>query len=422
MAAPLTRVRWWRSLRVRIALTLAVLVALTIGGVSIAVAQQSADDGRTRLREQAFERLEASAVAYAVYGRLRSGASLDGPQAPRELLDGVRPDQDTSWFDGQTMWVARPLETGRTLVVSVPADDYLAWHNRLLGTLWLAGGLGVGAATLASWLIAGGLSRRLRRGADAAHAIASGAPDQRATQPGSDEVAILTATVDELADALTARLEREREFSADVAHELRTPVTALVSAAELLGDDEASGLVRQQVLRLRVLVEQLLELARLESGHERARTEPADLGDAVRRALDALPPGLGATLATTSPATVPLEQSRLDRIIANLVTNSARHGATACHVRVDGAEVTVTDDGPGYPADMLTTGPRRFASRPGGGSGLGLVIASRQASALGGTLTFGNVAEGGACATLSFGVSDASTPDPAAGSPAAPGP
>lgn len=406
MATTLSRVRWWRSLRFRIALTLALLTTLTIGGVAAAVAQQSAADGREQLRGQAFERLEAAAVAYAVYGRLRTGSSLDGPDTPPGLLDATRPGQDTSWFDGRTMWVARPLETGRTLVTSLSADGFLAQHRRLLGMLGVAGGLGVAAATGASWAVAGGLSRRLRRGADAAHAIAGGDRGQRATQPGSDEVALLTAAVDDLADALTARLEREREFSADVAHELRTPVTGLVSAAELLGDDEASGLVRQQLRRLRALVDQLLELSRLEAGTVPPPTEEADLGAAVERSLAALP-GTPATLEVTRPATVPLDQSRLDRVIGNLVTNSARHGASACRVAVDGRTVTVTDDGPGYPNDVLRAGPRRFASRPGGGSGLGLVIASRQAAALGATLTFSNAPEGGARAVLAFDDSSA---------------
>lgn len=193
------------------------------------------------------------------------------------------------------------------------------------------------------------------------------------------------------------------------ADELRTPVTALVSATELLGEGEASDLVRQQVRRLRTLVEQLLELSRLEAGTDPTRTEDLDLAVAVRRSLDALPTA-SATLTSTDPGTVALEQSRLDRIIGNLVTNSARHGAASCHVEVRGRTVTVTDDGPGYPDDIITTGPRRFASRPGGGSGLGLVIAGRQAAALGATLEFTNAPGGGARAVLRFSPPAGSSP------------
>ncbi|MDO5630176.1 MAG: HAMP domain-containing sensor histidine kinase, partial [Mobilicoccus sp.] len=317
----------------------------------------------------------------------------------------------------------RPLETGRILVVALPADDLHEQQRRLLTTLGVAGGLGVAAATLASWLVAGGLSRRLRHGADAAHAIAAGASDERATQPGRDEVTVLTAAVDDLADALTARLQREREFSADVAHELRTPVTALVSAAELLGDDETSALVRRQVGRLRALVEQLLELSRLEAGTDAARTEPLNLKTAVERSLEALPATSSddfVTVHVNDPATVSIEQARLDRILANLVLNSHRHGASSCVVTVSGATVTVTDDGPGYPPHVLDAGPQRFASRPGGGSGLGLVIAQRQAQALGAELTFSN-GGGGAVATLTF-LNDGSTPAPPFASGATPAP
>lgn len=159
--------------------------------------------------------------------------------------------------------------------------------------------------------------------------------------------------------------------------------------------------MRAQVRRLRVLVEQLLELARLESGTEVARTSPTDLAEAVRWSLDALPPGVSATLTVRDPATVPIDQTRLDRIVGNLVTNSSRHGAASCRVEVAGRTVTVTDDGPGYPADLLAAGPRRFASRAGG-SGLGLVIASRQAAALGASLALGDAAGRGAETVLAF--------------------
>lgn len=140
-------------------------------------------------------------------------------------------------------------------------------------------------------------------------------------------------------------------------------VTALVSAAELLGDDEASRLVRAQVRRLRVLVEQLLELARLESGTEVARTSPTDLGEAVRWSLDALPPGVSATLTVRDPATVPIDQARLDRILGNLVTNSLRHGAASCRVEVAGRTVTPPTTAPAIPPTCWPRG--RGGSRPG---------------------------------------------------------
>lgn len=424
---------WWHSLRLRIAVSMAALSALAIGGVAAAVAQHSALDGRERLRAQAYERLEASEVYYNVYGRLRAGATTQMAGVPEQLRDAVAAERDASYFDGTTMWVGRRTDDGRTLVVQLSAADYLAQHQQLVNVLVLAGVGGVGATSVLSWLIASGLSQRLRRGAEAAQAIADGDREREASQPGRDEVAVLTSAVDGMASALTQRLDREREFSADVAHELRTPVTALVSAAELLpDDDEASALVRGQVRRLRLLVEQLLEVARLESGADVVALETADLAGEVRRSLRTLPPDLAPTLVVDTSAAVGLEPARLDRVLTNLVANARKHGGGACAVRVAGTSVTVTDEGPGYPDALLAGGPRRFQSRGGGGSGLGLVIASRQAEAMGGELALRNGPDGGAQAVLtlrpapgppSASVSDDRSIDrPASSGPAAPAP
>lgn len=387
-------VPWWRSLRLPIAAAVALVSLATIVAVGAIVDQRSAVDGRERLRAQALERLNAGVVSFGFDGRLRFGATLETAGLPAPLVLAGRAGGQTSYFDGATMWASQPVGR-RTLSVQVSGQDIDEQRAQLRRSLTLAGLVAFAVATLLGWLVATSLSRRLRRGSGAARRIATGAGDVRAAQPGRDEVAALTRSVDDMADALRRRLVREQEFSADVAHELRTPITALVSASELLVDDEVGRLVRDQVDRLRGLVADLLEISRLESGRDQARLEACDLSQIVRAVVAGLPEGGSIRLAVLDEATVLAEPRRVERILTNLITNAWRHGGGDCRVTVDGTRVVVDDDGPGYPDTLVTDGPRRFSSHGhGAGSGLGLTIALRQAEIQGASLTFENRIEG----------------------------
>jgi signal transduction histidine kinase len=94
---------------------------------------------------------------------------------------------------------------------------------------------------------------------------------------------------------------------------------------------------------------------------------------------------------------------RLDRIIANLVTNAHRHGRVPVEITVDGTTIAVRDHGPGFPDTLLVNGPQRFrtgVAERGRGHGLGLTIAAGQAHVIGARLAFSNATDGGAVATL----------------------
>ncbi|MFZ2501983.1 MAG: HAMP domain-containing sensor histidine kinase, partial [Nocardioides sp.] len=250
------------------------------------------------------------------------------------------------------------------------------------------GGLAV-ALVLAS-IAAVSMSRRLRHASVTARSIAEGA-STRIRDPGRDEIAVLSAAVDDMADALLERLQAEVAFSADVAHELRTPVTGLVSAAEHLGDGLPADLVRSQVARLRALVEDLLEISRLDSGAEPTHLAPA-------RLLDLVPGATG-----DSEELVMAEPRRVDRIVANLVDNARKHARSEPRLRVEGASLLVEDDGAGFPAPLLDGEPRRFRRHSGApGSGLGLAICFAQARAMGARIELSNNPAGGGRVRVSF--------------------
>ena len=99
------------------------------------------------------------------------------------------------------------------------------------------------------------MSLRLRRAAATAERVAAGDLDARIGATGGDEVAAMSDAVDLMAEALQERLEREQRFVADVAHDLRTPLTGLTAAASLLDDDQVGGAIKERVWHLSGLVE-----------------------------------------------------------------------------------------------------------------------------------------------------------------------
>jgi two-component system sensor histidine kinase MtrB len=213
-----------------------------------------------------------------------------------------------------------------------------------------------------------------------------------------------------MADALEEKIEalseaqaRERRFTSDVAHELRTPLTALVGEASLLRDhldrmpEEArrpAELLIHDVARLRRLVDELMEISRLDSGGPSVEAERVDLtllAAAVVRSRG------WESRVDLRGQRVPVwtDRRRVERIVGNLVGNALEHGGAGVRVRVGkagggAAIVEVADEGPGIPSEHLPHIFDRFykadPSRTGGGSGLGLAIALENARLLGGDI------------------------------------
>ena len=414
--APGARIPRWRSVRLRIASAVSVVAFLVSSAVGWTLAQQSAQAATQAMRDVALSRLAVVTDGYSLDGRLRSGASLNPPTLPDPLADrlthATSRDRAT-YYDGRLMWAATRLGPDVVLAVALDAGTLERQDEQRMRTLALAMLGSLASALALGWVSGNTLSRRLRTAADAAHLIAAGSSSARAAQPGSDEVAVLTRMIDDMADALRQRITAEQDFTADVAHELRTPLTALVSASELLDDGPATDLVRAQITRLRRLVTDRLEISRLDRGVESAVCEAVRLPEAVREALGNLPEGEAELSLATSDgldpaapsedALVLVEQRRLERVLGNLAINVARHGGGSGRITVSPDQVVVSDDGPGYPEDILTDGPRRFRSNPGStGSGLGLTIVQRQMAVMGGQVRFGRSATGGAQTTLTF--------------------
>ncbi|WP_435603575.1 sensor histidine kinase [Streptomyces sp. bgisy130] len=404
------------SLRWKIAALAAVTACLVVAAVGVLVHLWTADSIRDRAEAEAFNGVYSAMDVYRRTGTLADGAELDPAGLPAALRDPADGDRHTAYDErvdgnmGPSVWAA--MRTGGpgspVLAVQVNMSGEFYDLRRLDMTMTLASLVTLTAAAPLAVYGAGLLARRLRRVSETAGRISAGDLDAR-TGPtkGRDEVADIAATVDLMADSLGQRLRTERQFTADVAHELRTPVGGLLAAVDLLPPGETEDLLRARVRDLRGLVEDLLEISRLDAGAEQPVRARVPLGAVVseavaRTGLDtevAVADGQGAGDATT----VETDPRRLERIVSNLVVNAHRHGEAPVGVTVEGRTVVVRDHGPGFPADLLRHGPRRFhtgATERGTGHGLGLTIALGQARLLGAELRLDNAPEGGAIATL----------------------
>jgi signal transduction histidine kinase len=152
---------------------------------------------------------------------------------------------------------------------------------------------------------------------------------------------------------------------------------------------------------LRALVEDLLEIARLDSGTERADLRWVDLERFTR---DVAAP-YGASVEAAAGARVFTDPRRLERVMVNLLENARRHGAPPITVRSRSDRIEVLDRGPGFSPELLASATERFktgAAARGGGTGLGLAIASGQAQVISARLELANRDDGGASVAIVF--------------------
>jgi two-component system, OmpR family, sensor histidine kinase MtrB len=267
-------------------------------------------------------------------------------------------------------------------------------------------------AGLLAVLAAGSVLRPVRRLRDTARRLAAGDLDARSPPRGADELADLTVTINEMAEAVQRMQADARRFAADVSHELRTPLSTLTAVVEVLADAadgmepdarESAQLAITEIHRLVRLVEDLMEVSRFDAGTAQLRVEEVDVAGAVRDCLRARGWVERVELLAAHEILLRVDRRRLDVIVANLVGNALRHGAPPVRVRVSSDReqvwVEVTDHGPGLPEDVLPHVFDRFYKHDAArartqGSGLGLAIALANARLHGGDLTAGNTGTG----------------------------
>ncbi|MEM9488577.1 MAG: HAMP domain-containing sensor histidine kinase [Myxococcota bacterium] len=269
-------------------------------------------------------------------------------------------------------------------------------------------------------LVAAALTRRLRAAQDLAQRIAAGDYDVAVGPAPGDEVDVLSKTLASTAGQLAANEAHRREFLANVAHEVRTPVTSIRGYAETLDSADVDPDTRREfvhtihrnAVRIGQLVDNLLELEALQAGKGRPLArKPVQLAPVVAHVVATLQARTGELSAEIACAVADDlsalgDPDAIERILLNLVDNALRHGGAGVHVTIAATRrdrriaITVSDDGPGIPDPQKSRIFERFHSGGGGGSGLGLAIARELAQAMDGALSLRDDSSVGAAFTL----------------------
>jgi len=227
----------------------------------------------------------------------------------------------------------------------------------------------------------------------------------RSALRGAQEFAELGRAVNDMAARLEGALTQQRRFVADVAHELRTPLAAMLAAADATASEDperrrrAEQLLVEQTRRLTRMVDDLLEISRFDAGQTELVVEPVDAERLVRDAVGLVAPDRPVQITAIGDPTAELDPSRVHAIVRNLVANAVHHGAAPIDVLVDGRQddlaITVADGGPGVPDELAAVIFDRFVrgdsarrtDQRAATTGLGLAIARENAALHGGSLT-----------------------------------
>jgi len=334
--------------------------------------------------------------------------------------------------------VAAPIQPfrrvqGALLLVS-DADDVLESVRNARFTILQAFSIALGITILLSLYFAGTIARPVRRLARAAERVRAGGGRKVAIPDftgRNDEIGRLSGALRDMTDALWVRMDAIERFVADVAHEVKNPLSSVLSAvdtARRVEDEEKRAkllaLIGDDVKRLDRLLSQIADASKVDTELFRARLEPVDIGamlttlaemHSAAASMGESPAVMRVEVEGDGPFTVLGVEDRLAQVLQNLVSNarsfSPPGGTIVLGLRREGATVTVSvhDDGPGVPAGMEEAIFRRFyTDRPegepfGAHSGLGLSISRQIAEAHGGGLSCVNRRDGsGAIVGASF--------------------
>ncbi|OQX20746.1 MAG: hypothetical protein BWK76_00070 [Desulfobulbaceae bacterium A2] len=297
--------------------------------------------------------------------------------------------------------------------------------------LLLAAAVVLCLAVLFSLPLARGLLRPIRALAAGTRRLAAGEYHTRVEVDSTDELGRLARDFNDLAQALGKNETARRQYMADIAHELRTPLAILRGEIEAVEDGvrpagpDTFRSLHAEVLQLSRLVDDLYQLALADAGmlsYRKGRVEPVALLQDIADGFQTRFKEQGLTFTTQLPAVTSAslyaDPERLRQLLANLLTNSLKYtdrgGRSELRLTLmsAAAQITVEDSAPGVTEDELAAlfdrSPARPASRrrPDAGSGLGLAICHNIVAAHGGTITAQASALGGLQVTVTLPLQD----------------
>jgi len=351
--------------------------------------------------------------------------------APAAAVDELTRGEVTTQRGTTWLYVAVPLDNELVLVVAALGPTLRAsliiWGTDFLRPLLRAGALALMFSALFAWWMSRSVAAPLKEMADATEAIAAGEFAELDPDLGPREIQALTMAFNHMAAELHASQTSQRDFVANVSHDLKTPLTSIQGFAQALMDgtvSEAEGrvaaarVIYDESDRLRRLVDDLLDLARIDAGQVEFKREPVDLGpllEAVMAGASLRAQHAGVILEHEQPdrATIIGDGDRLSQVFTNLVDNAIKHSPQGGQVRVwtkreqGWVSIHVDDQGEGIPEEELSRIFERFyqvdksrTSGRGRGVGLGLAIVSELVEAHGGRVVAQSSSEVGSRFTV----------------------
>lgn len=280
--------------------------------------------------------------------------------------------------------------------ISAPGSAFLDRVNLqiLVGAL-----VAIVLALLLAIFLSRTLTRPIRELTLATQTVAAGSPAQQVPVRSRDELGLLATSFNRMSSDLSRSLELRRQMTADIAHELRTPISIILGHAEAVHDGvlppspETFEIIREEAGRLEHLVEDLRTLSMADAGELKLSMQLHSVGDLLRGAKKLYTHRArqkNITVDAHVDADLPeieVDGQRMKEVLTNILDNALRYTPDAGHITMsarragDDIEIRIQDSGPGLPADDLDKVFERFyrteasRSREEGGSGLGFAIA-----------------------------------------------
>ena len=328
------------------------------------------------------------------------------------LVNAALVRDGTVTIAGTTYTAAAVAYRRGQLLVAARAGDALAADaaTSLVPRLLIAGIAALAVAVVLAFALARTISEPLHELAGAAGDIAGGNYARRVNPRGPAEVGVVAAAFNRMAEAVERSRALQRDFLANVSHELKTPLTSLIGFSEALTDGSlrteaekrrAAGILHEESQRLLRMSQELLDLARVESGQVSLRREPVDMRALVNQQVEVArsrAEAAGLSLQIRAPDDLPAalgDPERVHQVVDNLIDNAVKYAAPSGPVRIGAAaaggqvQLTCWNAVAGAAPDVARMFERFYRGDPSragsGGVGLGLAISRELAQAMGGS-------------------------------------
>jgi signal transduction histidine kinase len=353
-------------------------------------------------------------TATEIAERLDLQIRYEGPEGSWETVGGLPSLRELAAGHGRRRdLIAAPGPRGGTyLIASASIQRLHTAHNRLLWLLHVV----MAGIILAAYLTLRHSLRPLRALHDGVARLSEGELDVVVPSRTRDEFGALAAAFNQMVRRISEMIHARDQLLLDVSHELRSPLTRMKVALELLPAGDKRQRIAADVAEMEAMIAELLELERLREGRG-LRRERRDLVPLLREVVESFqdrPPGARFVTAAAE-IRAEVDGDKIRTVIRNLLENAVKYSLPDSRPIVVSATaeetvvvVRVTDDGPGIPAADLANlfepfyRVDRSRSKKSGGYGLGLSICKRIAEAHGGSLAAANRAPRGAVFTLTL--------------------